>query len=468
MGRGTSIIRIIVRSRKDANAVKASIERFMPGWGIDVQTLSGARGSQLVDLVEDSLEPFTIVLLGSEDSNVAGEIKKVLPFTEIIVTRGRKVRNNTIEMIAGYLSKARASIRLYTEWDGSTFRLAKTGKGRLLSNIPLEPWSDNFIIFGRGARILRSFILKGSGDSFLLFKDNKGSHLIYNGPNPIGKITFHNGASKPPSVEVFRGVRGYRTSIDAIVSSNRDILEILSRRTVEWLRSTVASADTVIVPWSGGKDSTAALLVAVEAFGKDRVKAIYVDTGIDFIENLEYVENIASQLGIEVVIKKADVDKGLLSEFMPMPDPDYRWCTGRKLDALREGFKEVSKGKTIVIAGDRDAESEKRARRPPIRYDEKLGYPVISPLKLWSGVHVEAFILSRGLPLNPLYEKGFYRIGCYVCFALRNWEIEVMKRNKIFDEILRRRPEQREIIKRFIDLKMRDHGGELGDCICNI
>ncbi len=448
--------------------MKAAIDRFMPGWSIKVDTLSGARGEKLVESIEDTIEPFTIVLLGSEDSRVLDNINLEVPFTEIIVTRGKRVRNNTIEMIAGYLSKARASIRLYTEWDGVTFRLAKTGRGILLDDVPLEPWSDNFLLFGKGAKILRSFILKGSSNSLLLFKDSKGAHIIYSGPKPVGKVIFSNGASNPPKVEVYRGTKSYNTTINEIVSANTEILKILFEKTVDWLKNAISDVDTVIVPWSGGKDSTAALLVAVEAFGKDRIKAIYVDTGIDFIENLEYVEDLASTLGIDLIIKRADVDKGLLNDFMPMPDPDYRWCTGRKLDALREGFREAAKGKTIVIAGDRDAESEKRAKRPPIRHDEKLGYPVISPLKLWSGAHVETFILSRGIQLNPLYEKGFYRIGCYVCFALRNWEIEVMRRNKIFNDILKRRPEHRDIIKRFIELKKRNHGGELGDCICNI
>jgi len=461
------MLKILVRSRKDARAVEASIERFMPGWGIEVETLGGARGDRIVDAVEEAARPFTVVLLGREDEELKSAVEEVLPpFSVVEVTRGRRVRNNTVEMIHGYLTRARARIRLETRWTGSTFILSG-GAGEPLESLPITPQGDSFLLYGRGAKLLSIFMTRSVGPAALLFKEKGGKHLVYSGPKPLGEFYAEDG-SPAPRGSPYRGVKPARFTFESVVEANSGLVEVLEGRSVDVLRTLEPDPDTVIVPWSGGKDSTAALLVALEAYGRDAVTAVYVDTGIDFPENLEYVEKLAGKLGVNLVVKRAHVDRGLLEENMPMPHPEYRWCTGRKLDALREGFREAARGKTIVVTGDRDGESERRGRRPVRRFDEKLGYPVLSPLKLWSGAHVQVYIAGKGLPLNPLYEAGFYRLGCYVCFALRSWEVTVMRKAGVMDRIIRARPRHRQLFTRFLELKKRGYGGEFGDCVCGV
>lgn len=458
------ILRILVPGRKDARAVEAMLEAFMPGWGAAVESLGGARGDRLLELLVGRMRPFTIALLGSREAWVAEEARREAPiFSEVLVTRAAKVRNNPLGVLHGLVSSARAAIRLKASWIGGGLLLAGR-PGSLLEDLPLAPQGDSFLVYGQGARILSLFMVRRIPGAAILYKAGGGKHLVYAGPRPMGEVYFHNGYG-PPRARSYPGVPRERLSLESIVEHNQEVIGALEAHTLALLRG-VGEPDTVIVPWSGGKDSTAALLVSVRAFGRDRVKAVYVDTGIDFPENLEYVEMVASRLGVDYTVKRANVDEGLLYEDMPMPDPDYRWCTGRKLDALREGFREVARGEVVVVTGDRDAESERRARRPLVRYDEKLGYPVVSPLKLWSGAHVQAYILSQGIPLNSLYEKGFYRIGCYICFALRGWEIEVMKRGGVLSRILSQRPGHKVLLDRFLELKRKGYGGDLGDCIC--
>ena len=459
------ILRILVPGRKDASAVRAMVEAFMPGWGARVESLGGARGGRLVEEALSRLSPYTVVMLGSRESREAEEIARhAPPFVEVVVTRAAKVRNNPLGVLHGLLSHARARLRLRYSWNGRSI-VFTGGLGGDLEEAPVSPQGDSFLVYGLGARILSTFMVKSLGGAALLYKGPQGKHLVYTGPKPVGEVYFDKGYG-PPRARTYPRAPRHKLDLGTMVDDNTSITRILEDSAVSMLQELAGDADTVIVPWSGGKDSTAALLLAVEAFGRDRVKAIYVDTGIDFPENLEYVEKVASILGIDYIVKRAYVDEGLLDEDMPMPDPDYRWCTGRKLDALREGFKEVARGDTIVVTGDRDAESERRAKRPVIRLDEKLGYRVISPLKMWSGAHVQIYTLSKGIPLNPLYEKGFYRIGCYICFALRGWEIEVMKRSGVMNRILRSRPGHKVLLDRFIELKRKGFGGDLGDCLC--
>ncbi len=464
------MLRVIARSRKDAKAVEAAVAKFMPGWGIKVESLGGVRGSGLIDAIEEESEPFTVFLLGRSDlaSEDLEAVEEALPpFSEVVVVRGSKVRNLRIEAIQAALTEARARIRLRASWREGSVTLSRWPGAEELEGAPITPQGDSFIVYGRGAKTLSLFMQRSLGEAALLYKMQGGSHLVYAGRRPVGELRILR--EKPlPVGKLYRGVRPEGLSIGSMLESNLEALDILESRSSEAARYLAGDVDTVIVPWSGGKDSTAALVLAVNAFGREAVRAVYVDTGIDFLENAEYVERVASKLGVDLTVVKADVDEGLLIEGMPMPDPDYRWCTGRKLDALRRGFRSVAKGKTIVVTGDRDGESERRGRRPVLRRDEKLGYPVLSPIKMWSGSHVQLYIMSRGLPLNPLYEAGFYRIGCYICFALRSWEIEVMRRSGIIDRIVSSRPSHRGLIEKFLELKKKGFGGDLGACICGV
>ncbi len=455
-----------MRSRKDANAVKASIEKFAPGSLIKVESMGGLRGGRLEEALLDTINPFSLILLGRSESEVAEAIEEGLPpFSEVIVTKASKVRNNTIEAIYGYISKGRASIRLHTRWTGSSFRFAR-GKGIPLRDLPVHPQSDSFIVYNTGARLLSIFLVRSLGGVALLFKRGGGRHLVYSGPEPIGEVVIDKG-DRPPRASAYRRSKPFKSTLEEVVAENSDVMKVLEEYSINLLMESEPEPDTVIVPWSGGKDSTAALLLAVEAYGRDRVKAVYVDTGIDFIENLEYVEDVAGKLGVDLIVERADVDQGLLLEEMPMPDPEYRWCTGRKLEALRRGVRSLIKGNTIIVAGDRDAESEKRAKRPLVRVDERLGLRVVSPLKLWSGSHVQTYILWKRYPLNKLYEAGFYRIGCYICFALRGWELAVMRKTGVMRRIIEERPSHKVLIDKFIELKRKGFGGDLGDCLCN-
>ena len=52
---------------------------------------------------------------------------------------------------------------------------------------------------------------------------------------------------------------------------------------------------------SGGKDSTATLLLALERFPKDAVIPIFTDTGFESSETYEYLSYLEESLGIEIM-----------------------------------------------------------------------------------------------------------------------------------------------------------------------
>lgn len=62
-----------------------------------------------------------------------------------------------------------------------------------------------------------------------------------------------------------------------------------------------------IVSMSGGKDSTATLLVAIELYGLENVRAVFADTGNEHEATYEYaLDYIPQALGVQVDVVKAD------------------------------------------------------------------------------------------------------------------------------------------------------------------
>jgi len=457
------MLRILVRSKRDADAVRASLARFPETSDMEVVSLGGVRGERIVDRVEELLEPFTIVILGREDAAIAPRLREALrrvPFTALVESRTKRVRNNTIEMINALITRGRAEIRLTTYWN-DTYILSNSRSGVRVP-VPVEPYADTFFLFGSGARLALDIMgleYSGSPPLLLAVKLAMGEHLVYAGPQRLGGFRANNRGLRPrgwsePGVEL----AGLSGSIEGVARDNSRILTLLEEHSLRVFEKT-GDVDTVIVPLSGGKDSASALILATRYYGPERVKAVYVDTGIDFFENEEEARKVAETVGVELHVARAGVDRGLLAERMPLPDPKNRWCTGRKLEALRKTISRIARGRTVIVVGDRDAESDRRSRRPSIRPDEKLPYPTVAPMKFWSGAHVEAFLAYHGVPLNPLYELGFYRTGCYICFSLRDWELEAMRRGGVFDRITRERPEHEKLIRAFLESRGKGPGG---------
>ena len=455
-------VRVLVRSKRDVDAVKASLKRFPETSHWIVESLGGVRGEHLYNIILDKMKPFTIILLGREDSHIYKEIEKItykIPFTAVVLARTKRIRNSTMEMINSLLSRARAIFRMRTLWKDS-YILSGWKDGEPME-LPIEPYGDIFFLYGRGAShaldILGITVNNEANRETILLavKLARGLHYIYSGSTPIGEINMTNYGLLPKGKH-YDDINIVKINKNNIIDKNKQIIEILVKESTSYLEK-IASYDRIIVPVSGGKDSAAALLLALEKFERDMISIIYIDTGIDFEENKEYVGRLADKFGVELIIEKADVDKGLL-QGLPLPSFEHRWCTGRKLAALRkaiENYARETSRRIALIVGDRDSESDKRGRKPLLRVDPNLPYPTIAPLKLWSAAHVTLFLWSKGIELNPLYELGFYRTGCYLCYSLRSWELSIMLRNQIFDKILKTRPHHKVFIEQFLEEKSR-------------
>ena len=212
----------------------------------------------------------------------------------------------------------------------------------------------------------------------------------------------------------------------------------------------------IIVTFSGGKDSLAALLWARENLAKDFI-TVFCDTGWEHPLTYEYIEEIRQKLDLNLVTlrsKKYDGMADLSRKKKRWPSTRARFCTDElKNKPVIDFLLDEVKDDFIVIQGIRAAESASRAQMQAqctyFKYytqpygTDKKGKPkyhtyrrreilslvkehaadVLRPVFDWSGQQVIDYILSQGLEPNPLYRMGYKRVGCYPCIMASQRDI---------------------------------------------
>ncbi|MDD5188505.1 MAG: aminotransferase class V-fold PLP-dependent enzyme, partial [Methanoregula sp.] len=184
---------------------------------------------------------------------------------------------------------------------------------------------------------------------------------------------------------------------------------------------------TANVSFSGGKDSTAVYTLAKKAGITD---AFFIDTGIEFPETVEFVRS----MGIPVIPKSTDFWQA--AEKAGPPGKDNRWCCKfLKQNPLRTVLGKA--GPCVTVQGNRWYESWNRAD-----LEEAVQNPLnplqlnVSPIRNWRALEVFLYLWWQKVPLNPLYDRGIERIGCYLCPSMLESEYELLR--EMYPEIARR------------------------------
>jgi 3'-phosphoadenosine 5'-phosphosulfate sulfotransferase (PAPS reductase)/FAD synthetase len=197
----------------------------------------------------------------------------------------------------------------------------------------------------------------------------------------------------------------------------------------------------ILVPVSGGKDSTACLILAIKRKGTKNVIPVFNDTGWDHPKTYKYLKYLERKLKIKIHSTLGHARGKTLPDLIrsvgKFPFGRGRFCTTYlKQYALRDWYSEnLYDGKTQYEFwfGMRQQESSQRAKKYagmtrndlfditdvfPGRYNKKLSatIQVRLPVVQWSEKKIFNYIEKNGLKKNPLYDEGTNdRVGCYPC-----------------------------------------------------
>lgn len=210
-------------------------------------------------------------------------------------------------------------------------------------------------------------------------------------------------------------VPGEATWDDAVKANSR-ILDAYEGASIDFIRRVRESYGNLPanVSYSGGKDSLVTLILVLKAIG--RVPVLYADTGLEFPETEENVAAVAERYGVEVVRAETGDTFWKNFEVEGPPAVNARWCCRiAKLEPVSRVIAERW-GEALSFIGQRKYESLNRKNSPRVWRNRLVGNQVsAAPIQHWTAMHVWLYLFREHAPYNVLYERGFDRIGCFMC-----------------------------------------------------
>jgi len=181
-----------------------------------------------------------------------------------------------------------------------------------------------------------------------------------------------------------------------------------------------------IVYFSGGIDSTGALLWATRVYGKENTIALHAELDAEIPTISEHVEVVVKHLGVE--FHKIYVGS-ILEEFYKREVPYFAnpWCKKEFIHTPLNHWvtKHHKPQDTLLVFGGTSTEKIDKLLCggrwiKPNRnfYDRFRGikrYPTIQPFFYWKKEDILNFVKSEGCPTWSGYDKGFVRTACWIC-----------------------------------------------------
>ena len=213
-------------------------------------------------------------------------------------------------------------------------------------------------------------------------------------------------------------------------------------------------AGSNVVSLSGGKDSTAMLLMLLER-GEDVADIVFYDTGWEFPQMYEHLVRLEEFTGRKITRLNARIPNGTASDKKGLdwlfadapvikrgtsivhrvgygwPFPSGRWCAGRKQAALRAHFQAMTYRQDIQLPvwqciGFDDDEFKRRNNLKVGRIWYNHRFTLIE----WEINEKDALAYCRklGFDWNGLYEQ-FHRLSCFCCPLQSLDELRALRRN---------------------------------------
>lgn len=286
--------------------------------------------------------------------------------------------------------------------------------------------SKNIVTFGSMSGHLKGKVVPGENIREILGQFEAGSSVILRkgekvGPGiALGSSDELKGMEKAVKIRDLGAVTGMPYSPDSdrndFVKANREHLKNLEGNAASDIRSFIVGKKMPLTAsFSGGKDSLASLGVALKA-SKD-IELLFINTGLEFPETVEYVHRFAKSNHLRLHEATAgNAFKENVDTFGP-PAKDFRWCCKVcKLGPVTEMISSHFPRGTVTVEGNRMLESFARSRIGFVSKNPFVPNQItLNPVRTWTAAEIWGYIWMKGFEYNPLYERDFERIGCYLC-----------------------------------------------------
>lgn len=217
--------------------------------------------------------------------------------------------------------------------------------------------------------------------------------------------------------------------------------------------------DKILISVSGGKDSHAMLwlvcdLADRQGVPRDRLLAMYADTGMEWHNAPAHVQRLCEAAGVELatvypvrpmiekIAFRIDRIKKAGKSQSGFPTPDCRYCTAEQKVAPMDRLIRRYSGKLLKVTGERWAESKARSTYtefvfvPRLNSRERVVYGW-RPMLAFSEADIWAMVRDTGVQRHVCYEMGRNRLGCAGCIFSndRGLRIEMRENPAIFEAL---------------------------------
>ena len=225
-----------------------------------------------------------------------------------------------------------------------------------------------------------------------------------------------------------------------------------------------------VISVSGGKDSAATLLIALENCPAESIVPIFCDTGNEHQAVYDYLSYLEQALDITITRLKADFSANIARKRMFIARDQrkgrkngkrLRWSNKAKRRALealhptgnpfldlcmwkgrfpsrKAQFctEELKRNMAVAFQLDLIDAGHQVLSWQGVRRDESLnrrnakkieriggGIWTFRPIVEWTAIQVFEFCAKRGIQPNPLYKMGMSRVGCMPCINVNKAEL---------------------------------------------
>ncbi|GAA4328348.1 phosphoadenosine phosphosulfate reductase family protein [Flaviaesturariibacter amylovorans] len=182
---------------------------------------------------------------------------------------------------------------------------------------------------------------------------------------------------------------------------------------------------TLVINFSGGKDSCAMLAYLCERYPDMPKRVVFADTGWEHPGTEQWCRDMVRQIsGLELDVCR-NPNKTLLTMAErrgKFPGMQTRQCTSDLKRGPIETWirRNVTDPVVISCMGIRSEESTGRKRLSKLRRIQQNSKRTVwqwNPIKDWTEVEVLAYLSARSIPLHPVYQH-LRRFSCRVCIYM--------------------------------------------------
>jgi len=171
-----------------------------------------------------------------------------------------------------------------------------------------------------------------------------------------------------------------------------------------------AFGDRIALVSSFGAESAVLLHMAAQI--EPNLPILFLDTGMQFGQTLDYRKQLSERLGLTDVrdLRPAFKDLAVVDPSGTLWKTDTgACCTLRKVVPLSQALE----GFDAWITGRKRFQATTRAGLPVVeRTEDKIK---VNPLANWTKADLEAYAAEHDLPPHPLVQFGYPSIGCWPC-----------------------------------------------------